>query len=583
MMIHRPRAWYVLIGVAATLTAPGAAPADVFSAANDGILWVAWATYVPNRNEPTVRFGYTESPSLDAFRAPFEPRVGSIRHVAVSGKALHVVYAENAHYRFTSRDVFVELNVPGSLLPLAIAGRPDGDGIFAIISAADAREYVQSRLAATPATQPGETLPTDATRDVWRTAERLLADHPAARFWLSSYLRGDWSVVAPIPPELKLTVECWLVAVGNDLHLAWRERDDASRVLHAVRRHDVWTAPEPIAGAETARRAFLLAVNASPVFVAGVPSASGSGLNIEPFMHREGAWVRLGALELAGGPLTLAEDSFSVAEFAGKLAVTEQTKDESAPIRIAFWPVEGGPTTAPFAVPARVTPPPTSWLDSTLWDQLSYVVLFGVMILIFVRRQDSLLIPARLEPGFALAGFGRRIAAFVLDILPAFVVTIPLWIGPLQAISEAMPSLESDADPSPDELALARRLWLPWLAVRLVHTVYSIVFEATAGATPGKMAMALSVCRLDGGRAGIGPILTRNISRLIELEPLLTLWPMLLLVVMTRNRQRVGDLLARTVVREHQYTISLGDEPPTDGENQIEPLGDDDDTRRPPS
>jgi uncharacterized RDD family membrane protein YckC len=572
-----------LIGLAAALAAPTAVHADVFSAANDDILWVAWATYVPNRNEPTVRFGFTEKPSLAEFRTPFEPRVGSIRHVAVSGKSLHVIYAENIHYRFTPRDAFVELNVPGSSLPLAIAGRPDGDGILAIISTADAREYVQTRLAAVPTTQPGETTPADAAPEVWRAAERLIAGQPTARFWLLSYQLGDWMVVEPIPPELKLTVECWLLAVGDELHLAWREREDSSRVLHAVRRHDAWSAAEPIVGAESARRAALLVAGKEPVFVAAMPSASGGGVNIEPMTRADGNWNRRGPLEVGDGPLTVAEDAFAVAVFRGQLAVTEHTKDVNAPIRIGFWPVEGGPTTAPFAVPARVTPPPKSWLDHSLWDQLSYVVLFGVMILIFVRRQDSLLIPARLEPGYSLAGYGRRMVAFVLDILPAVVVTIPVWVGPMQAIAEALPALESDTDPSPDELAVARRLWLPWLAVRLVHTLYAIAFEATAGATPGKMAMGLSVRRLDGAGAGIGPVLTRNISRLIELEPLLTLWPMMLLVVMTRNRQRVGDLLARTVVREHQYTIGMIDEPPTDGEDGPEPNDHDDHSGRPSS
>lgn len=564
-MTDRPRAWFSLIGLAAALAPPIAAQADVFSAANDDILWVAWATYVPNRNEPTIRFGFTETPSLAEFRTPFEPRVGSIRHVAVSGKSFHVIYAENVHYRFTPRDVFVELNVPGSSLPLAVAGRPDGDGILAIISAADAREYVQSRLTAVPTTQPGESMPADAAPEVWRAAERLIAGQPTARFWLLSYQLGDWMVVEPIPPELKLTVECWLAAVGDELHLVWREREDASRVLHAVKRLDAWSPAEPIVGADSARRAALLVAGKEPVFVAAVPAASGGGVNIEPFMRTDGDWTRRGPLVAGDGPLTVAEDAFAVAVFGSRLAVTERTTDVDAPIRIGFWPIEGGPTTAPFAVPARVTPPPTSWLDHSLWDQLSYVVLFGVMILIFVRRQDSLLIPARLEPGFALAGHGRRFVAFVLDFLPAFVVTVPLWIEPLRAISEVLPALERDADPSPDELATTQRLWLPWLVVRLVHTLYSIAFEATVGATPGKMAMGLSVRRLDGARAGIGPILTRNISRFVELEPLLTLWPMMLLIVMTRNRQRVGDLLARTVVREHQYTIGLPDESPGDG------------------
>jgi uncharacterized RDD family membrane protein YckC len=51
-------------------------------------------------------------------------------------------------------------------------------------------------------------------------------------------------------------------------------------------------------------------------------------------------------------------------------------------------------------------------------------------------------------------------------------------------------------------------------------------------------------------------ILVRNALRLLELQP--PLWILGFLVVLSRNRQRVGDLFARTVVIRHAKTTERG-------------------------
>lgn len=62
-------------------------------------------------------------------------------------------------------------------------------------------------------------------------------------------------------------------------------------------------------------------------------------------------------------------------------------------------------------------------------------------------------------------------------------------------------------------------------------------------------------CRVtseDGGPCSLGAIIVRNVLRCVEFFPRFGFVPMLILVFLTRNRQRLGDLVARSVVVEHR-------------------------------
>ncbi|MGB9626764.1 MAG: hypothetical protein ACPMAQ_18070, partial [Phycisphaerae bacterium] len=48
----------------------------------------------------------------------------------------------------------------------------------------------------------------------------------------------------------------------------------------------------------------------------------------------------------------------------------------------------------------------------------------------------------------------------------------------------------------------------------------------------------------------------RNAARILELETYLPIWPLAMIVFFTRNRQRLGDLFARTVVVERARPVS---------------------------
>ncbi|WP_306209697.1 RDD family protein [Actinoplanes sp. RD1] len=83
------------------------------------------------------------------------------------------------------------------------------------------------------------------------------------------------------------------------------------------------------------------------------------------------------------------------------------------------------------------------------------------------------------------------------------------------------------------------------LALGLV-LVYYIGFEATLGRTPGKMVAGIRVVGEDGGRPGFVSALVRTISRIVD--SLLGYLVALIIVVNSKRRRRLGDMLAKTYV-----------------------------------
>ncbi|MHC4914147.1 MAG: RDD family protein [Planctomycetota bacterium] len=84
-------------------------------------------------------------------------------------------------------------------------------------------------------------------------------------------------------------------------------------------------------------------------------------------------------------------------------------------------------------------------------------------------------------------------------------------------------------------------------AYRLVYYFYAAVFEARLAATPGKLAFGLRVAMTDGHRPTAKAALVRNAFRLLD-EALVFPLPGLVMAILSRHAQRLGDVFAGTVV-----------------------------------
>jgi len=174
-----------------------------------------------------------------------------------------------------------------------------------------------------------------------------------------------------------------------------------------------------------------------------------------------------------------------------------------------------------------------------------------VLVPLFIRRRQGVFVTIPLRPELRLAGYGTRLAAFMIDVLlvlPGMMYAYsPLLDRFDYDITALLLSARTDAD-------LLSDLSWRWLATVTAFVLYTSVFELLWSATPGKRLLKCHVVTEQGSRCSPSHILIRNAVRFLELYPFATsIWTMVL-VLLTRNRQRLGDLIGRTLVVQHCET-----------------------------
>ena len=96
----------------------------------------------------------------------------------------------------------------------------------------------------------------------------------------------------------------------------------------------------------------------------------------------------------------------------------------------------------------------------------------------------------------------------------------------------------------PESLAAVKALFF-----FLVYLAYFVVLEALWSRTPGKFVQGLVVRKLDGSPCDWTAALIRGALRIFEVNPLLLGGlPAGLAVIASERKQRIGDMLAGTVV-----------------------------------
>lgn len=81
----------------------------------------------------------------------------------------------------------------------------------------------------------------------------------------------------------------------------------------------------------------------------------------------------------------------------------------------------------------------------------------------------------------------------------------------------------------------------------LLWLVYFTYFEGTSGQTIGKKLTHIKVVKEDGSTCDLGSALVRNFLRIVDHLPFLYILG-IILIAATDKRQRLGDMLAKTIV-----------------------------------
>jgi len=177
-------------------------------------------------------------------------------------------------------------------------------------------------------------------------------------------------------------------------------------------------------------------------------------------------------------------------------------------------------------------------------QRLLQYFLWGVLIAIFVPlfwvRPGTPPTPFALPEGTRTGNLFLRVLAGTMDLLPFFAMAMLVFPLPLMTYEEWQTAVQDQQVPANFSYCV--------VSASALYVLYAIAMELAFGATIGKMIFHLKVIGDQGKKPTLRAIALRNLVKIIEmLWPIY--WPVLVLFpIFSRNRQRLGDMLARTAV-----------------------------------
>ena len=192
------------------------------------------------------------------------------------------------------------------------------------------------------------------------------------------------------------------------------------------------------------------------------------------------------------------------------------------------------PPTVPLTV---VQPPPSAKkIQEMIWFG---AMVIAILILVTLWRQGPMHLRAELAAGVERAELPRRFAAGALD---------------LTIVSGIVGAITYDkGDPTWLTQTLSIEDLIKLCATIMLFATYTTIAELLTSMTLGKWLLRCQVRDVDGNRPRAWQILVRNATKILDLLFL----PMLVIMLMNPNYQRIGDMVARTVVTRRPT-------PPTD-------------------
>jgi uncharacterized RDD family membrane protein YckC len=188
----------------------------------------------------------------------------------------------------------------------------------------------------------------------------------------------------------------------------------------------------------------------------------------------------------------------------------------------------------PHEAALTVTEPEAAGADLQFITWIIIGLAGALVLLVIQRNRDRNL--AELPKDTSVCEFSRRLGAGVLDLAPPYLLVAFLH-----------PAIDA-----PGELAVHWNLspetgWAEFSAVGIavgLFVLHTGLSELLTGQTLGKKALGCRVVAEDGSDPDLWQVLARNAVKALEVLA----WPLLLFVLLNPARQRLGDLVARTLV-----------------------------------
>ncbi len=485
-----------------------------------------------------------------------EPQPPGVVAAACCGQDIHLFFADGTHNRVGRRRTSPQLVLPGRAVPLAVAGDTPETTLYAI---AELKPAVEPPVASTTrsTTQPRTALPTRGRRAPLPTTHPTSAPEKADRAVrlttttatseptcaMFRFHRGQWTVVAKMPGAWNAGDDQQMCADGGQIHLFCRPPHADAPVRYFRWSERGWTAPESVPVPEGAALGEAMIVNTYLILIAVKPVAQGRCV-VTSMRYTGGKWQASELRPPTDLPIEGPPRRIGIAPYHDSVAMAG-TFGRKGSLQVGLWsPMDGTVKEAPKTLP-RWPEKTGSTSDPRLPQIIVFAILGAVIALTLWWRQDNLTRPIILPPHLQLADFWRRLLAALIDLIPAIVITAPLWLPAFRQLHHDLMFEELTQSEMAERYA---GLAWPWLYTRILYALSCGVTEYRWGTTLGKRAMRLWVAGNDLTAPNLKQVVIRNVLRVIELHP--DLIALLVFVLLTRNRQRLGDVLAGTVVIE---------------------------------
>lgn len=458
--------------------------------------------------------------------------------------------AKASHYSYDrSGETRRERRLPDEALPTALAGGSEAlPGLWAVVDGQTAQQVQASweEYQRSLETQPAEDPTTPPAADRLSVASRA-ATLSADGDFLVMYDGTRWQPGFRAPTGSPPAARVWLAISDRTCHLFWQANPKDASLRYAQRDRETWMEMPPLRFSRPVAAGCAGVMNRQLVFAALVEDERGDAVRCESivFLPTTQSWREQPAIKSTDGKPLLLPKGSRVAVFRDMLALLRPSQ---AGAEVGLWSAAAGQPVLPFApVPVYKTQE-SATRSNQLREMISLVVAGGIVLLVYWRRRDHINLPAALPRGLVVADLGRRGLAAVIDMLPAGLIVGAVWHAPLSEYYDAWWASYASRDSAPptgDPL-----LWAS-ICFALIYGGWCAAFELLWSASPGKRLLRCAVVTESAEKPTPFQIATRHAARVVELFPLLQYWPFLLLLFMTRNRQRLGDLLAHTIVVEH--------------------------------
>ncbi len=460
---------------------------------------------------------------------PAEPLGARIVSLTATGGTLYTFAEGGEFWSLTGNDWTRELDLPSRALPIELVGGQAG--VYALVHAPTASSLPQ-------------------LVDGARSSTSQPFDPGTSGLAVVRYDSQGWAALAPCPPTFTTDgpLPAHIGLLREVVQLFWSTSD--GRHIASVRYdaqdgpwHPAGITPE-IAGV---RQFWLTTVSRVPTLVvAVVGTAGGEELRAFRALGSDEATIdwRPAALQLSALPAGVQTDQYHAAVGFNQHVALLMSGQSDAPC-LRFGRVDA-PAAEPSVPVADILGLRDRLIQPQQWLQGATLAVLGTILLaLFLFRRGALVATVALPADCALALTVQRLLAWAIDLTPFALGVAALlhvdWWAALQQLSSWAAGSEMSAGRLPGAAALS---W--WALSCGVHSVYGIVMETLTQRTLGKMLLGTRVVSEGGQPARLGQIVVRNLLRFLELLP--PLWLLGFLVVLSRNRQRLGDIFARTIV-----------------------------------